>query len=146
MPSGRLKTGEAAKREKFMEEMFLKNPSLTAAKANDELMRQFGSRMRSNAVYAIRSRVRAMQKLPTLVQTPEAGPVTPTLEVSFQEQPRGRRAYEEVTEKEASAFLVTGSPKQVRFLNDTLESLRAKGLSDLKVDHVADSYVVITKG
>lgn len=132
MPSGRLRIGEAEKREKFMEEIFQKDPTMSAAKANDEFMKHFGSRMRNNAVYAIRAKVRAL-----------AQAHLPKVDVVMVEQPRARRSYEELTEK--PAFLVTGSSKQVKFLNDTLEMLRSKGLSDLKVDHVADSYAVITK-
>lgn len=145
MPSGRLHRGEAEKREQFMESIFEKDPQMSAAKANDEFLKHFGSRMRNNAVYAIRAKVQAAHGLKRdTVTTSPSDYIQSGDYVQTSQPPRGRRAYEEFPETKP-VFLVTGNLKQVKFLNDTLESLRSRGLSDLKVDHIADSYAVITK-
>lgn len=151
MPSGRLHRGEAEKREQFMESIFQKDPQMSAAKANDEFLKHFGSRMRNNAVYAIRARVQAARALKRETETTQpSGYVQPSdytqaIEyIQTPQAPRGRRSYEDFPETKP-VFLVTGNIKQVKFLNDTLEGLRSKGLSDLRVDHIADSYAVITR-
>lgn len=127
MPSGRLRRGESEKREQFMESLFKQNPDMSAAKANDEFLKQFGSRMRNKAVYAIRAKVQVQDAIQRGVIQPE----TPRLRMPKEEgQP---------------AILVTGTPSEMQFLTKTLQELNARGLSSLKVDHATDAYVVITK-
>lgn len=127
MPSGRLRRGEAEKREQFMESLFKQNPDMSAAKANDEFLKQFGSRMRYKGVYTIRAKVQAQEAIRKGVIQPEP--------------PRPRI----VTEETKPTILVTGTPSQMQFLSKTLEELNNKGLVGLKVDHATDAYMVVTK-
>lgn len=58
-------------RKEFMVSLLLKNPGLTAQKANDLLAHKYGRRMCPNSVYEIRTRVRNHEPVTTARQLAE---------------------------------------------------------------------------
>lgn len=137
----RLKRTDVSIREGFVQKLFEANPTLSVAKANEQVKAKFGNMMRAQRMYAIRK--------------------TASKPAAVTAGARGRARAKTIKHSKKQRRPVTtgrrdGGPAEAPFpmlirvgtgegaaLKNALTVLRGHGLTNLAVDHDGDSYAVI---
>lgn len=130
----RLKRTDVTIREGFVQKLFETNPTLSVAKANEQVMAKFGNMMRAQRMYAIRKTA--------------AKPAAVTAGA------RARARAKTIKRQAVTGGHRDGGIAEAMFpmlirtedgsgLKSALDSLRGHGLTNLAVDHVGTGYAVI---
>lgn len=137
----RISRDEVEKREQFIRELFVANPQLPMPQANERFRQRFGSRMRPQRVYELRTIVQRTlgMKKDAAAAAKEAVKEEPKKEIRKEEAPKVAARVDQGRE----IRLVEVQRGHEEAIANALKTLKGQGAFGGEVDHAGPGYIVV---
>jgi biotin carboxyl carrier protein len=138
----RIKKTESEAREKFLMDLFRKQPTLSVAKANQQLQEKFGSQMRAQRAYELRDVAAKEVESASKPQPQQAQ--TAARKVNKRTTSAGRIVNAPIVGENKNRLVVLeGTSENISFLKEAIEAINGAGLARMNVDIANDKYAVV---